>query len=181
MKKPSISITVSMDDKVFSSFSSFDVFIMAGRGRMLLGFFVLMTTLALINFYTDAALLFWILIIIGGFVPLSFLVRYRASTVQQINRFHLEEPKDVYCLDFFEEDKSFALTITDQPTQRIAYSSMHGAYRTKRAIYLYVKKTQAYIVPVAQLGEERAKALWALLEKKLPADKLYAKPTILRA
>lgn len=181
VNNPIISVAVSMNDKVFSRFAAFDVFILSGRGRMLLGFFVLMLTLALANLYTDAALLFWILLIIGVFVPLSFLVRFRASTVQQINRFHLEEPKEVYHLDFFEEGKSFALTITDQKEQRVAYSGMHGAYLTKDAIYLYKEKTQAYIVPVSQIGEAQAAALWALLEKKLPAEKLHAKPNLFKA
>ena len=177
MHENGVSLNVLMNDKVFSRFAAFDTLVRTRRWMKLLAFFMLMLGLALVNLFTGAPLLFWILLVIGCFSTLSSLFQFGASVKQQTRRFHLEKPKPVYRLSFPMEGDAFTLQITDQEEKSIVWPSLYGAYRTKSAIYLYTEKNQAYIVPFSQLNEGDPQRLWALVANRVSADKRreYAK------
>lgn len=164
-----LSVNVMMDAKVFSHFAHFDVFTLTGRGRRMAAIAGILVSLAIMNYATDAALLGTVILLIGVFILLSFLIRYRASTVEQINRFRLNDPKPVYRIDFPQEGAALRLAITDQPEQEIAFADLYGVYRTTHAVYLYKEKTQAYIVPLSQLPQGMEQPLWKYLCARVPA------------
>ena len=166
-------IDVKMTEKVFFRFSRFEVFIRSRQWLRLFAFFLVMASLAILNLVTDASLLFWILLAIGVIVPASFLIRYRASNVMQSRRFHLDEPKNIYRIEFPEKGGSFHVAVADQGVRNFRYKGIDAAYRTSNAIYLYVKKGEAYLVPCDQLEGVSADALWSFLGERIPKEKMH--------
>ena len=167
-----LTVTVQMDDRVFSAFALFDGMILPRRWLKLLLFLAGMLAFALVNLFTGAPLLFWVLLVIGLITPLAFVVQFRQSVVSQITRYRLEKPKPVYTLTFPQATDAFTLQVTDQEAQHLRWASLAGAYRTGKAIYLYAARNQAYIVPFSQLDKGEAAAIWALAVAQVPPDRV---------
>lgn len=169
-----ITVNVQMDDRVFSDFAAFDSIVLPRRWQKVALFVGVMLALALLNLFTGAQLLFWVLLIIGLITPLSFLIQFRQSIVAQIKRFRLETPKPVYRLTFPPEGETFQMQATDQPEQTLAWHDLAGAYLTRKALYLYAAPRQAYIVPLHQLQPGEGATLWAMARQSVAQGKARA-------
>ena len=59
----------------------------------------------------------------------------------------------------------------EKETLEYPWKKVHHIYRNKTATYLYLTANRAFILP-HYFADGGADALWALIEKKLPADSL---------
>lgn len=171
MSETLISLTVQMDEQVFRRFAFFDSLLLSRKWLTLAAFFAAMLILALVNLFTGAALLFWILLGIGLLTPAAFLVQFAQSVRAQALRFRLDKPKPVYRFVFSPGEAVFTLQITGQAAKTLRYAALYGAYRTRHALYVYTERTQAYIIPTSQLATEEVTRLWGLFVENAPAGR----------
>ena len=172
MKDHFLRIAVVMDAKSFSDFAFFDEVVLSGKWVKVLAFVIVIIVLAVINLFTNAALLFWVLLLLGILTPMAFYLQFRRSVFAQITRFQLETPKPVYSILLQKAAPTFQLHIEGQEPQEVSWNTLVGAYKTRAAVYLYTGAKRALLIPNSQVGDEGAELLWALVEEMVPANKI---------
>ena len=114
-----------------------------------------------------AALLAAVLAIIAVGLPASWFGNFFYSLKVQMEKMKL--PRYFYRLQLDDEGLKVWLAGEQdkpEPTHSYPWQTLHLAYRTQDAIYLYVQPGMAYLVNVDQ------DAVWGFLSEKLPAARL---------
>mgnify|MGYP006956078792 CR=1 FL=1 len=173
MSQP-INISVTMDADAFRDFSSFDLFRHRRAWQRPLTFTVILLVfagvcLSQIGKLEGAALLTVVLSVVALGFPAVYFYTYFHNLTLQVKKMGLKDPKPFYRLQL--DDDGLAVWMAGEqdkadPPRRCDWHHIHLAYRTQNAIYIYVQQTQAY------LWNSSLDAAWALLQEKLPADRL---------
>lgn len=157
----------------FCRFTIFDTFRRKKMWRSPAIFAAIMSVSAMICFFMHhvdgAIMLGTVLLIVGLGMPLTYFVTFFYSLYKQIRTQKL--PRTVYTLTLTERKELHIENETEQVDY--PWKKVHHVYRDKTATYLYVTPVQAFILP-HYFVDGGADALWSLLRKKLPADKLTA-------
>ena len=166
---------VTLDGKTFRKFATFDTLIRTKRiGQILLftGIMLFFTTLSVLVGGTDARTLTITLAGIGLFLPLLYLGTFFRSVRYQIEHNGLRKGRFLYRLHLTDAPDGVEVTDANQQSARYEWDKLYGAYRVKNATYLYVIKTQAFLLPDDSM-EAGADALWNFLSMRLPPEKLH--------
>lgn len=116
-----------------------------------------------------AVLLGGVLLLVGLGMPLSYFASFSASIKQQTVKLGLTRPLHAYTLVL--SDKNKGIQVSNETEQaEYEWKKVHHAYRDRMATYLFITKERAFILPHVCV-EEGPDALWALMEKKLPAER----------
>jgi len=145
-----IQINCHIDENIFKNFSNFNNFTFHKRWISLTLFPFIMIFFALVNKMTHSDLFFWIFLILGFFLPLSYLFIFKASIQKQIQYFHLETPKKAYSLLLTE--RGVAIENIKEKTQ-YSWSQIYLVARSTNAHYLYITKDKAFILPHTDIQE----------------------------
>lgn len=116
-----------------------------------------------------AKLLGSVLTFIGLGMPLSYFASFSSSLKQQIVKLGLTRPIHAYTLVLSEKNKGIQVSNETEQAE-YEWKKVHHAYRDRTATYLFITRERAFILPHACV-EEGDDALWALMEKKLPAER----------
>ena len=173
MSQP-LNISVTMDAAAFRDFSSFDLFRHRRAWQRPLLFTAILLVfagvcLSQIGKLEGAALLTVVLTVIALGLPAVYFGTYFHNLSLQVKKLGLKDPKPFYHLTLDEQGLSVWMAGEQDkpvPSRQYDWHHIHIAYRTPNAIYLYVQQTQAY------LWNSSLDAAWALLQEKLPADRL---------
>ena len=164
-------IEVFLSTGEFWRFTMFDTYRRKKMWRSPAIFATLMSVSATICFlmhHVDGAVMLGtVLLIVGLGMPLTYFAMFFCSLYKQIRIQKL--PRTVYTLTL-TEGKEIHI---ENETEKVDYpwKKVHHAYRGKTAVYLYATPARAFILP-HYYAEGGADALWKLISKKLPADKL---------
>lgn len=175
-----LSVPVQLDAGMFRDFAAFDVLRRQKRWQRPLVFAVLMLAFAVVCFTQvgvreGAALVGGVMAVIGLGLPLVYFVMFFRSVNQQARKMGLTTPKDVYRVELGAEGvRMWPAGRQDQQeaAARHSWAELYGAWRTPEAIYLYINRTQAYLLPAEQIPGG-AQAAWMMLADHLPAEKLH--------
>lgn len=168
-----MTIEVILTAGEFLRFTMFDTFRRKKMGRSPAIFSGILGTCGMICFFMrhvdGAAMLGTVLLLVGIGMPVFYLLSFAASLFLQIRK--QKFPRLVYTLTLTGGKE---LHIENE-TEKVDYpwKKVHHVYRGKTATYLYATPARAFILPHYFI-EDGADALWTLLRKKLPAEKLTA-------
>lgn len=115
-----------------------------------------------------AVLLGNVLLTVGLGLPCVYFAYFFSSLSRQVRQQGLTRPQKVYAVTLAEKAKGIT---ADNGREQLQYEwkAVHHAYRHGTATYLYLTPQRALILPHTCV--EDPDALWALLTKKLPAEK----------
>lgn len=168
-----ITSSVQMTAKEFHDFAVFDLFRHQKRWQRPTVFTAILLVSAgicmtQIGKRDGAALLTAVLAIIAIGLPAVYFGTFFYNLSKQIKK--LNFPRPFYRVEL-EGDQMNVWMAGQQdkaePTNRYGLSSLHCAYRTESAVYLYVQPAQAYLL------SENLEKFWAALNSALPAEKLH--------
>ena len=115
-----------------------------------------------------AGLLTAVLAIVALGLPAVYFGTFFRSLDQQIKKLGL--PRSFYRLELDDSGLSVWMAGAQdkaEPTHQYAWNTVYCAYRRDDAVYIYVQKSQAYLL------NESMDAAWTLLHSVLPAEKLH--------
>lgn len=176
MEETPVVVHVRLDAKIFGDFARFDTFSRQKRWRSPVLFAVLMLAFAAVCFAMNgraeqAVLLGCVLAAVGVILPLGYLLQFSLSLRDQIKRFGLAEPKEVYTLGFSPE---CVLVSNGREETTLEWDSIFAAYRRNGCIYLYASANKAFLLPEEQIpcGGDK---LWEFFSSRISAQKLFFK------
>lgn len=166
-------IDVLLTGEVFRRFTLFDMMKRRKMWRAPAIWAAILCTSAIICFIMHhvrgAVLLGGVLMFVGLGMPLSYFASFSASIKQQIVKLGLTRPVHAYTLVLTEKNKGIQVS---NETEKAEYEwkQVHHAYKDQLATYLFITRERGFILPHVCI-EEGEEALWALIEKKLPAER----------
>lgn len=167
-----LNLSIRMDAESFHKFAAFDLLRhKKGWHRPLLFTVILLVfagiCLSQVGQREGAVLLTVVLAVVALGVPAVWFWTFFHNLKGQIRKLGL--PRPFYRLELDEEGlKVWMAGEQDkpEPTRSYPWQSLHIAYRTPDAIYLYVQQTQAYLI------NTELDAVWNFLTGTLPALRL---------
>ena len=180
MSNESVTVNVIIDDKIFTRFSNFESFYRRKAYLTPLIFAAILSISATIFLIAGSTLIGGILLFVGLGLPAYRISRILRAINAQVNFLDLKNPKAVYSLHFTEAPDGIEVTNHGEGEDPLHYtwSNIHGVYRVRGCIYLYVLPEKAYLLPDGQTVEG-AEALLRILVKMLPPEKLHGFRTII--
>lgn len=172
-----IKVDVILKADLFRKFANFDTLFRTGRLKKLLLFSAVTIVLSVLpplfsgqaidaNFRPNGLLLAFAI-----FVPLLFVGGFLRTVRYQIQKMGFCTGKFVYSLTF--TDAADGIWAKNEEEERsFSWQEIHAAYYFDHAIYFYVAKRHAFLLPVEQI-EGGADALWALITQQSTKEKLF--------
>ena len=119
--------------------------------------------------YNWAGTLGGVLCCITVLVPVYYFNSYNNGVKTQVEKMKLNPPRHVYSIRLSDSSNGIMFYYPDEKNYagRYSWKNIDGAWKTKNAIYLYVTKQQALIIPNT-LNEYDE--IWTFIKKNL--DKL---------
>ena len=168
-----ISVNIQMDEKGFRDFAVFDFFRHQHAWQRPAVFAAILLVCSGICFSQvgkrgGAGLLTAVLAIVALGLPAAYFGSFFYNLPRQVKKLGL--PKPFYRLELTEQGLSAWMAGSQdkaEPTYTYPWSDAYCAYRTADAVYLYVRKNQAFLL------NQSTDAAWNLLQSALPAGKLH--------
>jgi len=177
MIKETVKINVVVDEKIFRKFYIFESFYRRRGYLSPLIFALILSTFAIVCFFLeDGAFLGVVMLTVGLALPSYRFYRIFNALKMQIKILDLKNPKTVYTLSLSEAPNGIEVTNHGEGDEPAHYewNGVYKAYRVNGCVYLYVLPEKAYILPM-NCVEENPGALWQILTKMLPPEKLCDK------
>lgn len=170
MEKQTITMPAKIDAATFRRFALFDTFHRQKRWRAPVLFAAVMAAFAAVCFAcqgsrSGAALLGAVLLTVGLGLPAVYVLSYLLSVRKQGRRLGLDGSRPAYTLRLGEDGIQ---VVSGKERAEYRWEQMFYVYRVPACIYLYVTPRRAFLLPEDGQGG----VAWALLMKKLPAEKL---------
>ena len=173
-----ISIQVKMDKKILRSFALFDTFRLKKHWKRPAFFALIMLAFSAVCFFwpgeKQSALLGGVLLAVGLLVPFSYVFMFLSQLSEKAKKLRLDPPRKVYSLSFSNECIHVANDMKVQEDVRLEWQKMGAAFRVKNAIYLYMTRDKAFILPDGQ-ADAPAEELWAMIMKNMPEGRASVK------
>lgn len=168
-----VCVSVQMDEKSFRDFAAFDLLHHhKGWQRPVVFTAILLVCAGIcmsqIGRRDGAGLLSAVLTIIAIGLPAVYFGTFFSNLSKQIKKLGL--PRPFYRLELDATGLSVWMAGEQNkadPTNQYSWNTVYCAYRTERAIYIYVQQNQAYLL------NESMDTAWSLLGSALPAASLH--------
>ena len=163
-------VKVYLDEKTFYNFAWFDMLVVKRRILPQILFFLIMVAFSCIAFWrasvtVEGTFLGNALLVIGVIVPLAYMVSFYFSLQDQAKKLNLVRPQYVYTLSI-SGDTGLTVEKGEQKAV-IPWKVIYALYHRKGCSYIYVNKSQAYLLPYRNVRGNVDK-LCALLDAKIP-------------
>jgi len=178
MSNESVTVNVIIDDKVFTKFSNFESFYRRKAYLTPLIFASILTVSAIIFLMMGWTLPGAVLLFLGLGLPAYRISRILRAINLQTKILDLKNPKTVYTLHLTEAPDGIVVTNHGEGDEPLHYKwdDIHGVYRVRGCVYLYVLPEKAYLLPDGQ-AVEGTDALLHMFAKMLMPEKLHGKFT----
>ena len=151
METQKITVHVKMDYKTLRTFGLFDAFNLKGRWKKPAIFAAIMLAFSLLCFLQHgkqhSVLLGSVLLAIGLGLPLVYVVMFLSQLKAQAKKLRLNPPRRVYTLVFSDESIHVSNELKAGDEVTLEWQKLPVAFRRKKAIYLYVTRDRAFILP----------------------------------
>lgn len=178
MSKPSITVNVQINDRLFKRFALFDTFSLRRRFVSPAVFAAILAAFSAVAFVmqgraAQAALIGWLLLGIALLLPAAYFLHYYLQLGAQVRRLGIKKPRPAYFVTLSEEGVRVVNNMAKEAPLTLRWEEIHAAYRRRDAVYLYHTENRAFILPEKDASVCLA-SLWDYLGAKLPAEKLKA-------
>lgn len=122
----------------------------------------------------NAFLVGTIFVIVAVGLGAGYFRNFFRSIPKEAEKMKIDPPRHVYSVNLIKDSNHilFYLPETKEPSERFAWKSIDGVYRTSKAIYIYVTPQRALLIP----GTTQNLSLddtWTFLQKKLPDERIH--------
>ena len=178
MSKNCYILPIILSEKSFKDFIVYDSKTKQHRFKTIITLTVCLFMLSTFCFasvetYSFAGTLGSILVALSVIIPTWYFNSFRNTIKQQTIKMNLSKPRHVYTVHLYPGKKGIEFYYPEEKTPSATYSweSIHGAWRSKKAIYLYVTESQAILIPdyVSKNPDE----LWSFLQKELDKKRIH--------
>jgi len=170
MPHQSITIEVKMDRKLLRSFAMFDAFHLKKRWKKPVLFSTILTAFSIVCFlltsFEQNRLLGTVLLVIGLGLPLAYVLMFLIQIGDEAKKLKLKTPRKVYTLELSDEKITVTNNLMNEPPVCLEWQKLPVAFRRKNAIYLYVTRARAFILPSGQASASDDE-LWAMFERNM--------------
>lgn len=173
MLKNHISIPVTLSEKQFKNFIIFDSMKKQRRYTTTVSITVLLFTLATLCYaslesFPKIEMLGNILIIFCVFLPTNYFRSFYNSVKEQAEKMKLSVPRHVYTINLSTSSNGIRYFYPNETTAAGQYTwkNVDIAWKTRDAIYLYVTKEQALIIPKTTKSPEYD-TIWQFIKGNL--------------
>ena len=163
-----------MTAEIFRRFTLFDTFTRRRMWRSPAIFASILGAcgcICLLMHHIDGAVLLGsVLLLVGLGFPASYFANFSRSMQKQIKVFGLNTPKHVYTLNLSKSSEGISVK-NEKEHVDYKWENVFHVYRDKQATYLYMNPQRGFVLPHADT-DDHGEALWKLMQKMLPANKL---------
>lgn len=165
-----------------ASFKNFAVFDMAQKQRKwktsamigaagIIGSFI---SFAFQDVSENMFLLGIFLFVLGAFVPSMYFKNFYASVQEQTAKMKIQQPRHVYSIELGSDPEGIIFYYPGEktPAGRFSWSAADGAWRTDKAVYLYVEPQRALLIPNTTKNVTQDE-VWNFMKGHLKAEKLH--------
>lgn len=179
LSKNYLRIPITLSAHSFRSFSTFDIMQRQKKWRY--------PVFAAVAFFAAAVLLFsfqeknpnafipgCIFIAIAAGISMNYFNNFKKSIEKQIEKMKLDPPRHVYTIELFNDNNGIQYFHPKEtkPAGTYSWNSIHGAWRTKNAVYLYVNEQQALLFPLSTKNIDHDE-IWQFISKRVDKQKLH--------
>ena len=107
-----------------------------------------------------------VMLLIGLGMPAVYVGMFLSQVKGQAKKLRLDPPRRVYTVELSDECVRVTNDLKEEETVTLEWQKMPGAFRRKKAIYLYATPARAFILPDGQ-ADATPDEVWAMLEKNL--------------
>ena len=158
-------ITVTLDYRTFKEFTYFDILKRRKAWKSPVTFASILTVSAVICFLMrkvdGAVLLGTVLLVVGLGMPLVYFLSFFLNVREEGKKQKLGDGREVYSLSLTEKSVKVS---NKKESAEYQWNKIYMAYRNYDAIYLYITRERAFILPSEKLSQDE---IWSLCEKKL--------------
>ena len=169
-----MTIEVHLTAEIFRRFTLFDTFKRRKMWRSPAIFAAILGVsgcICLLMHHDDGAtMLGCVLLMVGLGFPASYFLNFSRSMQKQIKAFGLNTPKKVYTLHLSKNSEGISVA-NEKEHVDYKWENVYHVYQDKQATYLYMSAQRGFILPHTCTDDNGA-ALWQLLERTLPKQKL---------
>jgi hypothetical protein len=171
-----MTIAVHLSESNFRNFLIFNIIKRLKLYKSPVIFASIMSVSAFISFamhhVEGAVMLGSVLLLVGLGVPVVYFVNFFASLKKQVKLQDLDPPRLVYTIQFSDESDFIEIS-NDTEQVRYQWKDVYHAYYEKDAIYLFITKDKAFLLPLSLL--ENCEDAWAIIWGKLGRDRCTRK------
>nr|WP_321305594.1 YcxB family protein [uncultured Sphaerochaeta sp.] len=171
-----MTIAVHLNESNFRNFLIFNIIKRLKLYKSPVIFASIMSVSAFISFLMHhvegAVMLGSVLLLVGLGVPAVYFVNFFASLKKQVKLQNLNPPRLVYTIQFSEESDFIEIS-NDKEQVRYQWKDVYHAYYEKDAIYLFITKDRAFLLPLSLL--ENSEEAWSIIEGKLDNERCTRK------
>ena len=122
--------------------------------------------------YNWAGTLGGVLCCITVLVPVYYFNSYNNGVKKQVEKMKLNPPRHVYTIRLSDSSNGIMFYYPDEKNYagRYSWTNIHGVWRTKDAIYLYVTQQQALLIPGSTYEYEE---IWEFIKKHLDTLQIH--------
>lgn len=168
-----ISISVKPDQKTFVRFALFDAFVRKRRWVRPALFSAILVAFAaaglLFSGHAQAPLVGGTLGAVGLGLPAAYFGAYLASVRKKAKALGLDADRTVYTIRL--TDKGVSAEAGNEVAS-YGWTGLHGAWRRRGCVYLYVSADRAFLLPDGQ-ATATPDELWAFVAARLPHDRAH--------
>lgn len=166
-------MSVYLDEKVFRSFTVFDILSRRKYWKSPVIFASIMTFSALVCFLMHdidgAVLLGSVLSVIGLGMPVIYFTTFFSSLKKQVGLQKLDPPRNVYDIELV--DRADGIVVSNEKEHACyRWKDAWMAYKSLDAIYLFITSERGFILPYSCM-EEGASSWWGFIAKHLGEKK----------
>ena len=171
-------LPITLNEKSFKYFIIYDSKTKQHRFKTIVALTVCLFMLSTFCFasvesFKHADIIGCILVAFSVIIPTGYFNAFNRTIKAQIAKMQLTKPRHVYTVHLYHGTKGVELYYPNEKQASATYTwdSIHGAWRSKKAIYLYVTETQAILIPdyMTKTPDE----LWNFLGKELDKKRMH--------
>lgn len=167
-------MNVFLDEKVFRSFTVFDILGRRKYWKSPVIFASIMTFSALVCFLMHkvdgAVLLGTVLLVIGLGMPVIYFTTFFKSLKKQVKLQNLDPPRNVYDIELAGRTDGIMVS-NEKEHACYRWKDAWKAYRADDAIYLFITYDRGFILPYSSMDEAGPDPWWHIITGNMGAEK----------
>ncbi len=179
LNQKSMFLSITLGAASFKKFAVFNIMNYQKRWKTpvaigVTGFIASIISFSLQDTFENAFLLGVLLFVVGIFIPGMYFKTFFQSVKEQTEKMNLEKPRHVYSIELTDAPDGIRFYHPNEKKAagQFSWNNITGAWRTDKAIYLYVEQNRALLIPDTTKNVTQDE-VWKFLQKQAGADRMH--------